>query len=64
MQNKNVVKQIILGNIYNNNFKGGYAGNVWAVSGVSPTLRTFQGGNSQPLIVIKHARASKNKTSD
>lgn len=47
-------KQIKLGNIYSNKFTGcSYAGNVWSRGGLRPTLRTFQGGNAQPLIIVK-----------
>ena len=43
-----------MGNIYSSDFKGGnYVGNVWSKNGLSPVIRTFQGGNAQPLIVIK-----------
>lgn len=39
-----------LGNIYG--FDGGnYAGNVYDDRALSPTIRTFQGGNQQPMIV-------------
>ena len=56
-------KPILLGNIYNRNNGTGYAGNVWDVGGVSPTIRTFQGGNAQPLIIIKYdKRKDKSKT--
>lgn len=39
-----------LGNLYG--FDGGnYAGNVYSTNGVAPTIRTFQGGNQQPMII-------------
>ena len=42
-----------LGNIYG--FDGGnYAGNVYDVNGLSPTIRTYQGGNAMPLIVWQY----------
>ena len=43
---------IKLGNIYG--FTGGnFAGNVYSTKGIAPALKTMQGGNRQPLIVIK-----------
>ncbi|MCM1236882.1 MAG: DNA cytosine methyltransferase [Ruminococcus flavefaciens] len=44
------VEEKRLGNIYG--FDGGnYAGNVYDKDGLSPTIRTYQGGNQQPMIV-------------
>lgn len=44
-----------LGNIYG--FDGGnYAGNVYDDETLSPTIRTFQGGNQQPMIVAMRGR--------
>ena len=42
---------IRIGNIYDENFGTGYAGNVWDKDGLSPTLQTAQGGNRMPLIL-------------
>ena len=43
---------IKLGNIYG--FTGGnFAGNVYSAKGIAPALKTMQGGNRQPLIVVK-----------
>ena len=42
---------IRIGNIYDEKFGTGYAGNVWDKDGVSPTLQTAQGGNRMPLVV-------------
>lgn len=42
---------IRLGNIYDEKFGTGYAGNVWDKNGISPTLQTAQGGNRQPLVI-------------
>lgn len=51
-----------LGNIYG--FDGGnYAGNVYDDKGLSPTIRAYQGGNQQPMIVAMHGRY-KDTTSD
>ena len=40
-----------IGNIYDDNFGTGYAGNVWDKDGLSPTLQTAQGGNRMPLVL-------------
>lgn len=45
------VSPIRIGNIYDENFGTGYAGNVWDKNGVSPALQTAQGGNRMPLVV-------------
>lgn len=42
---------IRIGNIYDENYGTGYAGNVWDTDGVSPTLQTAQGGNRMPLVL-------------
>lgn len=42
---------IRIGNIYDEKFGTGYAGNVWDKEGISPTLQTAQGGNRQPLVI-------------
>ena len=47
----NDIKPIRLFNIYGERFSTGYAGNVWDVCGLCPTLMTMSGGNRQPLIV-------------
>ena len=45
------VNPIRIGNIYDEKFGTGYAGNVWDKDGISPTLQTAQGGNRQPLVI-------------
>lgn len=48
-----------LGNIYG--FDGGnYAGNVYDDNALSPTIRTYQGGNQQPMIVSMRGRNPDN----
>lgn len=48
-----------LGNIYS--FDGGnYAGNVYSKEHISPTLKTAQGGKSQPMIVAMRGRNPDN----
>ena len=48
-----------LGNIYS--FDGGnYAGNVYDKECISPTRRTMQGGNSQPMVVAMRGRNPDN----
>ena len=57
MLEDNDVKKI--GNIYG--FDGGnYAGNVYDQNGLAPTIRTFQGGNQQPMIVAMRGRNPEN----
>lgn len=52
-------KEKRLGNIYG--FDGGnYAGNVYDKESLSPTIRTFQGGNQQPMIVAMRGRNPDN----
>lgn len=41
---------IFIGNIYGS--KDGYAGAVFSVAGVCPTIKANSGGNSQPMIVV------------
>lgn len=49
----------MLGNIYG--FSGGnYAGNVYDNKSLSPTIRTYQGGNQQPMIVAMRGRNPDN----
>ena len=49
------VEPVRLGNIYGEKFGTGYAGNVWDKECISPTLMTMQGGNRQPLIIVREA---------
>lgn len=50
-----------LGNIYG--FDGGnYAGNIYDDEMLSPTIRTYQGGNQQPMIVAMRGRNSDNQS--
>lgn len=45
------INPVRIGNIYDEKFGTGYAGNVWDKDGISPTLQTAQGGNRMPLVV-------------
>ena len=47
------IQPIRLFNIYGENKGTGFAGNVWDVNTISPTLTTMGGGNRQPLILTK-----------
>ena len=38
------MKQIRIGNIYGDHYGTGYAGNVWDINELCPTLTTMQGG--------------------
>lgn len=49
------VEPIRLGNIYGEHCGTGFAGNVWDTEAISPTLMTMQGGNRQPMIMVKEA---------
>lgn len=42
-----------IGNIYDDKYSTGYAGNVWDKKGIAPTLMTMQGGNRQPFIIAE-----------
>ena len=44
-------KPIRIGNLYGENRRTGFAGNVWDTEGISPTLTTMGGGNQEPIIV-------------
>ena len=46
-------KAIRLGNVYDDEYGTGYAGNVWNVSGICPTLTTLGGGNRQPMVIVE-----------
>lgn len=53
------MKERKLGNIYG--FDGGnYAGNVYDGMALSPTIRTYQGGNQQPMIIAMRGRNPDN----
>ena len=39
-------------NIYGENRGTGFAGNVWDIQGLSPTITTMGGGNREPMIVV------------
>lgn len=47
------IEPIRLGNIYGEHIGTGYAGNVWDKDSICPTLMTMQGGNRQPMVVVK-----------
>lgn len=49
---KKTNKPVRLFNIYGDNRGTGFAGNVWDINGISPTLTTMGGGNREPMIVI------------
>lgn len=49
------VAPVRLGNIYGDDFGTGYGGNVWDKDSISPTLTTMQGGNRQPMVIVKEA---------
>ena len=49
-------QMIRIGNIYGEQFKSGFAGNVWSVEGLSPALMTMQGGGREPMIATYEDR--------
>lgn len=46
---------IRIGNIYGDDKGTGFAGNVWSKDAMSPTLTTMQGGNRQPMVMVREA---------
>ena len=46
-------------NIYGDNRGTGFAGNVWDVNGICPTLTTMGGGNREPLIITDMEQKQK-----
>lgn len=59
-QSENIIKQVdnnsennpkFIGNINRPDFGTGYAGGVWDIDNISPTLTTMQGGGRQPHIM-------------
>lgn len=46
-------KCIKIGNIYRENVGGNYAGNVYDINGLCPTINSSQGGNRQPMVIEK-----------
>ncbi len=54
-------KEIKLGNLYG--FDGGnFAGNVYDRNALSPTIRTYQGGNQQPLVMENFRNEKKHES--
>ena len=45
------MKPIRIGNLYGEQFKTGFAGNVWNRNGIAPALMTMQGGGREPMIL-------------
>lgn len=48
------------GNIYGRNKGTSFAGNVYCINYLSPTINTCGGGNREPLIIIKHESNNNN----
>lgn len=40
-----------IGNLYGEDCGTGFAGNVWDINGLSPTITTAQGGGREPHIL-------------
>lgn len=43
-------------NIYGRDKSTGFAGNVYDIEGIAPTLNTCEGGNREPLIIDSDER--------
>lgn len=57
------IRESKLGNIYS--FEGGnYAGNVYDSEYISPALKTMQGGNTQPMIMVRMCGGNPDKPTD
>lgn len=51
-----------LGNIYGEQFGTGFAGNVWNIETISPTIKVESGGgNRVPMIIIEEEDERRNK---
>lgn len=51
-----MIKEIIIhkyGNIYREHSGGSFAGNVYDVNGICPTINTAGGGNREPIILVE-----------
>ena len=48
-----VIEPVRLGNIYGEQHGTGHAGNVWDKNAISLALMTMQGGNRQPMVVVR-----------
>lgn len=53
------MKQIRIGNIYGDHYGTGYAGNVWDINELCPTLTTMQGGGGRQPMIIDNLRIRK-----
>ena len=48
-------KAIRMFNIYGEKYNGNnFAGNVWSMSGISPTISTCNGGRREPMIMLTY----------
>lgn len=44
---------IKLGNIYREHSGGSFAGNVYDIKGICPTINTAGGGNREPIVLVE-----------
>ena len=50
-----------LGNLYGEDKGTGYAGNVWDIENIAPTLTTSQGGQREPMITESHIKVCESQ---
>lgn len=53
-----------IGNIYDDKYSTGYAGNVWDKKGIAPTLMTMQGGESTAVHHCRGKRGIHNRSNE
>lgn len=58
------MEQRRLGNLYGDDRRTGFAGNVWDKNYISPSLTTMQGGMREPMIVDKQIVAMRGRNPD
>ena len=59
------MRLIKYGNIYSKRFTGmSFAGNVWDSNGLSPAIKTMQGGGCEPMIIVKQKPNEKDVKSE
>lgn len=53
-----------LGNLYGEDKGTGYAGNVWDIDNIAPTLTTSQGGQREPMIIESQIKVCESQIAD
>lgn len=57
-------KPVHIGNIYGPDRGTGYAGNIWGIEGISPTLTTMGGGMREPMILLYEAHGDTDQAEE